>query len=192
MRAWFALDFSIRHVGKTRYLVFEKRVVSLPNQKVCLQQLFCLVCDFPSRKFSTGQVPGKIPRSKIMVVTSNTGKVYGDLPGALSGPLTYWEFSRNGPPRSPPGSPSGETTNSSRFSGNAGSKCNLFRENCYNLHFKGIWNCRFPQYKTLFFFLFSVLIGGRRCHKIRHCRISNQFRVRFAWYISCRISPVQL
>ena len=61
-----------------------------------------------------------------MGVTSNTGKVYGDLPGALSGPLTYWEFSRNGPP----GSSSGETTNSSRFSGNAGSKCNLFRENC--------------------------------------------------------------
>ena len=115
MRAWFALDFSIRHVGKTRYLVFEKRVVSLPNQKVCLQQLFCLVCDFPSRKFSTGQVPRKIPRSKIMVVTSNTGKVYGDLPGALSGPLTYWEFSRNGPlgrpllrlqiPRDFPGTP---------------------------------------------------------------------------------------
>ena len=59
VRAWFALDFAIRHVGKTRYLVFEKRVVSLPNQKAYLQKLFCLACDFPSRKFSTGQVTGK-------------------------------------------------------------------------------------------------------------------------------------
>ena len=59
MRACFALDFAIRHVVKTRYLVFEKRVVSLPNQKAFLQQLFCFVCDFPSRKFSTGQVTGK-------------------------------------------------------------------------------------------------------------------------------------
>ena len=65
-----------------------------------------------------------------MGVMSNTGKVYGDLPGALSSPLTYWEFSRNGLPGSPPGSPPGETTNSSPFSGNAGSKCNFFRENC--------------------------------------------------------------
>ena len=50
-----------------------------------------------------------------MGVTSNTGKVYGDLPGALSGPLTYWEFSRNWPlgrplvrlqiPRDFPGTP---------------------------------------------------------------------------------------